>query len=460
MNVDFRLRIRFEIHNLLFMAPLSIKTLDGATFTVEMAEGCDVTSLKGRIVDLHPDDEFDQMRLVYKGAMLKDRDAVPAGAFAPDGFVVLVAKKRPKVTATEPSPPPPPPLSSEVEEGKVAELMEPHPVEEAGGRLLSAAASTEGENSAAATALTTVKKILRNLLAHPTEMAKYGSLRKSSAKVAGVVACREAADVLLLVGFQDTGDRFVLGQERFDAGVVRMMCDALEGRPNAPPAAAAAAAPAAMDVSNPFAQFLQQQVEDEMEESADDAQARVEMINALGEMGFPVLLAEQALAEAEQATGQLSVELALHLLSGGSPADWGPPMPALMAVNDDDDGGAQESGVAERKLVLVVNMGLGMGYGKIAAQCSHATLGAARQAAGSAEWMQWETNGAATIVTQVASTEELLELKARAEEQGLLTNLVTDAGRTEVSAGSQTVLAIGPAERARVDTVTGGLRLL
>ena len=48
----------------------------------------------------------------------------------------------------------------------------------------------------------------------------------------------------------------------------------------------------------------------------------------------------------------------------------------------------------------------------------------------------------------------------QAEAAGLPTYVVQDAGRTEVAAGSCTVLAIGPGAKDKVDTVTGELKLL
>jgi peptidyl-tRNA hydrolase len=37
--------------------------------------------------------------------------------------------------------------------------------------------------------------------------------------------------------------------------------------------------------------------------------------------------------------------------------------------------------------------------------------------------------------------------------------LVLDAGRTQVAAGSKTVLAVGPAPKTKIDTITGNLKL-
>jgi PTH2 family peptidyl-tRNA hydrolase len=43
---------------------------------------------------------------------------------------------------------------------------------------------------------------------------------------------------------------------------------------------------------------------------------------------------------------------------------------------------------------------------------------------------------------------------------GLAAYIVCDAGRTQIAAGSQTVLAIGPAPKSQIDQVTGHLPLL
>lgn len=51
-------------------------------------------------------------------------------------------------------------------------------------------------------------------------------------------------------------------------------------------------------------------------------------------------------------------------------------------------------------------------------------------------------------------------MAAAATNDGLMTYLVVDAGRTQIAAGSKTVLAIGPAPKSQIDAVTGHLRLL
>ena len=94
------------------------------------------------------------------------------------------------------------------------------------------------------------------------------------------------------------------------------------------------------------------------------------------------------------------------------------------------------------KMVLCVNMELQMGRGKIGAQCGHAVLGAYRLAARFAprSLRLWSLFGQAKIAVKVESQSELLDLYDRARQKGLVAYLVADAGRTQIAAGSRTVL--------------------
>lgn len=49
---------------------------------------------------------------------------------------------------------------------------------------------------------------------------------------------------------------------------------------------------------------------------------------------------------------------------------------------------------------------------------------------------------------------------AQAKQEGIPCYLVTDAGRTQIAAGSHTVLALGPWGKSRLDKLTGHLGLL
>lgn len=115
----------------------------------------------------------------------------------------------------------------------------------------------------------------------------------------------------------------------------------------------------------------------------------------------------------------------------------------------------------ECKVVLVVADELGMSPGKIAAQCSHASLGLYRALLMSkAAWLEaWEAQGEKTVVLRGESVELLNALQAHAATLQLLTYMVEDAGRTEVAPNSRTVLAIGGLSDM-VDIVTGHLSTL
>ncbi|XWS42873.1 hypothetical protein CRYUN_Cryun16bG0051700 [Craigia yunnanensis] len=99
------------------------------------------------------------------------------------------------------------------------------------------------------------------------------------------------------------------------------------------------------------------------------------------------------------------------------------------------------------KMVLVVRNDLKMGKGKIAAQCSHATLGLYKKLLHRAPKAldRWEMCAQPKV--------------ERAKSLNLPTHITIDAGRTQIAPNSRTVMAIlGPIEM--VDDVTGGLKLL
>eukprot|EP01121_Diplochlamys_sp_Union-15-3_P008915 TRINITY_DN2398_c0_g1_i3.p1 TRINITY_DN2398_c0_g1~~TRINITY_DN2398_c0_g1_i3.p1 ORF type:complete len:126 (-),score=31.80 TRINITY_DN2398_c0_g1_i3:43-420(-) len=112
--------------------------------------------------------------------------------------------------------------------------------------------------------------------------------------------------------------------------------------------------------------------------------------------------------------------------------------------------------------VLIVRNDLGMGKGKAAAQCCHATLGAYKRAVKNGreeELKKWEASGQAKVVLKVQTEKELDTLEANAKAVGLITYLVVDAGRTQIASGSKTVLAVGPGNAELIDKVTGRLKL-
>ncbi|CAL5431746.1 unnamed protein product [Camellia sinensis] len=103
----------------------------------------------------------------------------------------------------------------------------------------------------------------------------------------------------------------------------------------------------------------------------------------------------------------------------------------------------------ELKMVLVVRQDLKMGAGKIASQCAHAATGMYSELMQSSA-VPFEAMGAMWTAQNSCHMQESTrnvsrnKLKEAAENIGLPTFVVADAGRTQVSAGSKTVLAIGP----------------
>ena len=66
----------------------------------------------------------------------------------------------------------------------------------------------------------------------------------------------------------------------------------------------------------------------------------------------------------------------------------------------------------------------------------------------------------AKIAVKVENDVALFELQNKARMAGLVTYIVEDAGRTQIAAGSKTVLAIGPAPVQAFEEITKHLKLL
>ncbi|VVT53793.1 uncharacterized protein SAPINGB_P003752 [Magnusiomyces paraingens] len=116
----------------------------------------------------------------------------------------------------------------------------------------------------------------------------------------------------------------------------------------------------------------------------------------------------------------------------------------------------------ECKMVLVVRTDLGMTKGKIAAQCAHAAVACYKsiQRTNPLILARWERLGQAKITLKANSEEELLTLQAMAISLDVTAKTVRDAGRTQIAAGSMTVLGLGPAPKSTIDQITKDLKLL
>lgn len=111
------------------------------------------------------------------------------------------------------------------------------------------------------------------------------------------------------------------------------------------------------------------------------------------------------------------------------------------------------------KQVILVNESLNLPRGKMAAQVAHASV--ASLLSSSAEALkEWLTAGMPKIVLATNSEEELLGYYHQAMENNMPAELIKDAGKTVVEAGTVTCIGIGPANEAQIDSITGALKLL
>ncbi|KAL8551268.1 hypothetical protein ACS0TY_000372 [Phlomoides rotata] len=91
--------------------------------------------------------------------------------------------------------------------------------------------------------------------------------------------------------------------------------------------------------------------------------------------------------------------------------------------------------IEDFKMVLVVRNDLKMGKGKIAAQCSHATLGLYKKILHRApkSLNRWEMCGQVKVVVKIESEDDMLVLQERAKSLNLPTHITIDAGRTQIA---------------------------
>jgi len=136
--------------------------------------------------------------------------------------------------------------------------------------------------------------------------------------------------------------------------------------------------------------------------------------------------------------------------------------------------------MAETKMVIVVRKDLKMPRGKIAAQASHAAVGAVMQSifgknleasdidgyeikitpSMNDTMKDWLLGEYTKICVCVESEEELLSIYEKAQKSGLNVCLITDNGHTCFNGvKTKTCLAIGPCFSADVDPITKDLKL-
>jgi peptidyl-tRNA hydrolase, PTH2 family len=122
---------------------------------------------------------------------------------------------------------------------------------------------------------------------------------------------------------------------------------------------------------------------------------------------------------------------------------------------------------SEMKMVLLVREDLAMSAGKVGAQCAHASLGLfqtilefhAKNKAVMDNLQKWQKEGQKKVCLGIKSSDDLEDFRAAFATKRIPFYVVEDAGRTEIAAGSETVMAIGPCDNKTFDQITGKLRL-
>lgn len=112
--------------------------------------------------------------------------------------------------------------------------------------------------------------------------------------------------------------------------------------------------------------------------------------------------------------------------------------------------------------VFVVRKDLKMRQGKIAAQCGHASLGIFQKIVKlkpllAEKWLNIEFP---KVFYYCTDEEQMNLVDAIAQSMGYATVIIHDAGRTQIAAGSATVLSFGPVKKSEVSAIVDQLGLV
>lgn len=122
------------------------------------------------------------------------------------------------------------------------------------------------------------------------------------------------------------------------------------------------------------------------------------------------------------------------------------------------------------KQVIVIRKDLKMRRGKECSQAAHASMawltrrlfdnGHHYEAVFSKEEEEWITGSFTKVTLQVDSEEELRNVFQRAQDAGIESHLIIDAGKTEFDGiPTATAVGIGPDTAEKIDAITGNLKL-
>ena len=111
------------------------------------------------------------------------------------------------------------------------------------------------------------------------------------------------------------------------------------------------------------------------------------------------------------------------------------------------------------KQVIIVRQDLKLPKGKLASQVAHASTESVLRSHKD-DISKWRSEGMKKVVLKVEDKKELFKYKQLAEDNSLVTALITDAGKTVVEPGTMTCVGIGPDKEEKIDKVTGNLKMV
>lgn len=114
------------------------------------------------------------------------------------------------------------------------------------------------------------------------------------------------------------------------------------------------------------------------------------------------------------------------------------------------------------KLVLVIRTDLKLSKGKTCSQVAHAAVMCFKTAleTNSSLANKWLFLGQPKIVLKVESLQQLESLQQQAKESNIISAIVKDAGRTQITPGTVTCIGLGPDYDGKLDAIVKDLKLL
>lgn len=114
------------------------------------------------------------------------------------------------------------------------------------------------------------------------------------------------------------------------------------------------------------------------------------------------------------------------------------------------------------KMAIITRKDLKLSTGKLAAQVAHAAVECALMTKkNNSKWFnKWMNEGAKKAILKTDSIDDFYSLKENADSMKISSVVISDAGHTELPAGTITVLGVGPGPNNLIDKITGHLSLL